>query len=98
MEMIPKVLQAVAGENFVVYVYFHDGSIRLFDAKPLLNAGGVFTPLRDPVFFRERLTVLNDSVAWDMDGTLNLSTCVDLDPCELYETSPAITDPLQEAV
>ena len=31
--LIPKVLQAVAGENFTVYLYFNDGSVRLYDAK-----------------------------------------------------------------
>ena len=35
--LIPKVLQAVAGENFTVYLYFNDGSVRLYDAKPLLE-------------------------------------------------------------
>ena len=40
--LIPKVLQAVAGENFTVYLYFNDGSVRLYDAKPLLELGGVF--------------------------------------------------------
>ena len=98
MEMIPKVLQAVAGENFTVYAYFHDGSIRLLDAKPLLEKGGVFAPLRDAEFFRERLTVLNDSVAWDIDGNRDPCTCVDLDPCELYETCSVVDDPLKEVI
>ena len=61
--LIPKVLQAVAGENFTVYLYFNDGSVRLYDAKPLLELGGVFDPFRDADFFKSRLTVLNDTVA-----------------------------------
>ena len=32
MEYIPKVLQAVAGEDFTIYLYFSDGSVRLYDA------------------------------------------------------------------
>ena len=63
MEMIPKVLQAVAGQNLLIYIYFHDGTVRLYDASPLLEKGGVFAPLRDDAIFRERLTVLNDTVA-----------------------------------
>ena len=39
MEYIPKVLQAVAGEDFTIYLYFSDGSVRLYDAKPLLQQG-----------------------------------------------------------
>ena len=40
MDLIPKVVQAVAGENFTVYAYFSDGTIRLLDTKPLLEKGG----------------------------------------------------------
>jgi len=54
--------------------------------------------LRDPDFFRERLTVLNDAVAWDVDGKRDPCTCVDLDPCELYDTCPIVADPLREVV
>ena len=42
MEMIPKVLQAVAGQGHLVYIYFHDGTVGLYDASPLLEKGGVF--------------------------------------------------------
>lgn len=98
MELIPKVVQAVAGDNFTVYAYFSDGTVRLLDAAPLLERGGVFAPLRDPTFFRDRLTVLNDAVAWDVDGTRDTCTCVDLDPCELYDNCPIVADPLREAV
>ena len=80
--MIPKVVQVVAGIDFTVYVYFLDGSIRLLDAKPLLEKGGVFAPLQDGENFRNCLTVLNDAVAWDLDGTRDPCTCIDLDPCE----------------
>ena len=94
--MIPKVIQAVAGPDYTVYAYFQDGTVRIFDASPLLEKGGVFLPLRDMDFFRTRLTVLNDTVAWDIDGTRNPKTCVDLDPCEMYETCPVVDDPLRE--
>ena len=50
MEYIPKVLQAVAGEDFTIYLYFSDGSVRLYDAKPLLQQGGVFEPARPGLF------------------------------------------------
>ena len=33
MEYIPKVLQAVAGEDFTIYLYFSDGSVRLYDVS-----------------------------------------------------------------
>ena len=96
MDMIPKVIQAVAGPDYTVYAYFHDGTVRLFDATPLLEKGGVFLPLRDINFFRTRLTVLNNAVAWDIDGTRDPGTCIDLDPREMYETCPVVDDPLRE--
>ena len=96
--MIPQVIQALAGDNFTVYVYFLDGTIHLFDAKPLLEKGGVFTPLRDPDTFRDCLTVLNGTAAWDLDGTHDPCTCIDIDPCSLYEDFPVVSDPLGEAV
>ena len=98
MEMIPKVVQAVAGQNFSVYAYFHDGTVRLLDALRLIQNGGVFVPLQNSDFFRDRLTVINDTVAWDVDGNRDPSTCVDLDPCELYESCPIVEDPLKEAI
>lgn len=50
MDMIPKVIQAVAGPGYTVFVCFHDGTVRLFDASPLLEKGGVFFPLWDVEF------------------------------------------------
>jgi hypothetical protein len=96
--MIPKVVQAVAGNDFTVYAYFLDGTIRLLDTKPLLEKGGVFAPLRDEETFRNCLTVMNGTVAWDLEGTRDPCACVDLDPCELYETCPSVSDPLREAI
>ena len=95
--LFPKVLQAVAGENFTVYLYFNDGSVRLYDAKPLLALGGVFAPLQDEAFFKSRLTVLNDTAAWDVTGDRDPGSCVDLDPIELYESCPVVVDPLESA-
>lgn len=97
MEYMPKVLQAVAGKDFTLYLYFSDGSVRLYDAKPVLKLGGVFEPMRDADFFREHLTVLNDTAAWDINGDFDPCNCIDLDPIELYEESEVVADPLETA-
>lgn len=96
--MIPQVVQALAGEDFTVYIYFLDGAIRLLDAKPLLKQAGVFVPLCDETVFRNCLTVMNGTVAWDLDGTRDLSTCIDLDPYALYDDCPSALDPLREVI
>ena len=48
--------------------------------------------------FRNSLTVMNGTVAWDLQGTRNAEICIDLDPCELYDSCPSAADPLQEVI
>lgn len=96
-EYFPRVQQAIPGQGFQVYAYFDDGTIRLFDAAPLIAKGGVFAPLQDRRFFVERLTVLNDTVAWDVVGDKNPAACVDIDPFTVY-AAPRVADPLGAAV
>jgi hypothetical protein len=93
----PEVVQAVPGENKTVYAYFTDGSIHLYDVMPLIQRGGVFAQLEDERFFTERLTVLNGTVAWDVSGTFDPTTCIDIDPFEVYQ-SIAVPDPLEEVI
>ncbi len=92
--IIPSVLQTVPGENSTVYAYFNDGTIRLYDVKPLIAKGGIFAPLADEDFFRARLTVLNDTVAWDITGDRDESACIDIDPFTVYEAGIPVDDPL----
>ena len=93
----PEVVQAVAGEEYTVYAYFSDGSIRLFDVKPLIKQGGVFARLQDLSFFTDRLTVLNHTVAWDLSGHYDPADCIDIDPFTVF-ASPVVEDPLERAV
>ena len=81
----PEVLQAVAGENFTVYAYMSDGNMRLFDVKPLIKNGGVFSKIADENIFKEKLTVLNNTIAWDIGGNRDEYKCIDIDPFTLYE-------------
>lgn len=96
MKLLPSIVQVVPGKNFTVYAYCNDGAVRLVDVKPLIVKGGVFAPLADSTFFKERLTVLNDTVAWDMVGNRDVTACVDLDPCGIFETAPIVEDPLKQ--
>ena len=94
MELFPSIIQAVSGDNFTVYAYCNDGAVRLVDVKPLINKGGVFAPLADIDYFQEKLTILNDTVAWDISGNRDESACLDLDPCWIFEAAPIVDDPL----
>lgn len=92
-DIFPKVVQAIPGDNYTIYAYMNDGSVRLVDALPLIDKGGVFAPLRDPDVFQRTLTVMNDTVAWDLSGKHDPSDCIDLDPFSIQER-PAVADPL----
>ena len=96
MMFMPAVVQTVPGDDFTVYAYCNDRAVRLVDIKPLIAKGGVFSPLADQNFFRSRLTVLNDTVAWDMSGTRDETACVDLDPCQIFAEAPIVADPLED--
>ncbi|MDR1184504.1 MAG: DUF2442 domain-containing protein [Coriobacteriales bacterium] len=89
----PTVVQALAGDDYVAYAYFNDGTVRSVDMKPFIYEGSVFEPLRDKVLFETSITVLNDTIAWDLSGSRNTRDCLDIDPFTLYE-SELVTDPL----
>ena len=90
----PQVLQVVPNEEFGLYVYFNDGSVRFYDMKPLLNPGTVFEKFRDISIFRSKLTILNGTVAWDINGNRDSRDCIDIDPLVIFE-SPMVDDPLK---
>lgn len=74
-----------AGEDYTVYAFCRDNQLRQLDMKPLIAQGWAMRHLEDPVFFRERLAVINDTVAWDVNGDASPYTCIDIDPAYVYE-------------
>lgn len=93
-DMFPVVVQAVAGENYIVYAYMLDGTVRKVDMKPLIQSGGIFEKLKDQAFFQNALTVMNDTVAWDLSGRFDSSNCIDIDPFTISEFE-IVSDPLR---
>jgi len=67
----PEVLQVVPGDNYTVYAYFNDGTVRCYDASELVMRSGILAQLRDRKVFVDRLTVMNGTVAWDIAGNEN---------------------------
>lgn len=96
-QIFPKVLQAVAGDNYTVYAYMNDGTVRRVDMNPMIVQGGVFEQLREEEFFVSRLTVLNDTVAWDLTGQRDPAQCIDIDPFTVADM-PVAADPLETVV
>ena len=93
--MLCQVLQVIPNDDYTVYVYFSDGIIKQYDAKPLLEKG-VFTILKDFNFYKEKCTVINDTLAWDRGGNYNEYECLDIDPETIYINSKTVEDPLQK--
>ena len=62
--------------------------------EPLIAKGGVFIKLKDRDFFRNRLTVMNNTAAWDSSGKHDPTDCIDIDPVTLYEAEQ-VSDPLE---
>lgn len=88
----PEIFQAVAGENYTVYAYLNDGSIRKVDIKPfLIGDCGVFEPLKDKDIFKKTITVIGNTIAWDLIGDRNEYKCIDIDPFVVFE-SPIVID------
>ena len=95
LDFIPNVVQAVPGDNFTVYAYLNDRTVRLVDIKPLIEQGNLFEKLKDRDFF-ESVTVMNNTVAWDLSGVRDPYNCIDLDPRMIGECQ-IVADPLTEA-
>lgn len=88
----PEVLQVIPAPDNHVLVYFDDGSIRHFDARPLLEKE-VFVPLQDDERFRSTITVMNGTLAWDLHGNRDETACLDVDPLVIYRESPEVEEP-----
>ncbi len=83
MDYTPEIVQVIPHKDYTVSVYFVDGKIVRYDVKPKLGRG-VFKALEDIEVFMERCTIMNDTLAWDIDGTNNPASCIDIDPDMLY--------------
>lgn len=92
----PEVLQVVPGDNYTVYAYFNDGTVRCYDASELVMRSGILAQLRDRKVFVDCLTVMNGTVAWDIAGNRDETKCIDIDPFTVY-ASPVVKDPLEES-
>ena len=83
-EYFPTVVQVIPFDNFHVQVFFDDGKIVDYDASNDLKAE-LLSPLRDIEKFKNACTVMNGTLAWDLSGNWDESTCIDIDPFTLYE-------------
>ncbi len=81
--MFPKVVRVVPRLDYKVDVYFEDGKCVSYDMSPMLDKE-VFAPLKEQALFMNSCTVLNDTLAWDLQGNGDVTTCLDIAPDTLY--------------
>ncbi len=82
--MFPKVVQVIPMKNYSVYVYFDDGKIVCYDMSHMLDKEA-FCILKDIDIFMDTCTVMNDTLAWDIEKNRDNTSCLDIDPDTLYE-------------
>jgi hypothetical protein len=78
MRSTPLLLEATPLDGYVVHVRFDDGVEADVDLGYLRERGGVFAPLRDPVFFR-RLVADREAgtIVWPNDADIASETLYD---------------------
>ncbi len=84
----PSIYQVAPQDDFTVNVYFDDGRVKVFDAKPVIGKGGIFSCLGNKDFFKSRCVVLSHTLAWDVAGGYNAMECIDIFPDVIYENCP----------
>ena len=78
----------------ILYLCISMMDVRKYDASRLVTQPGVFRKLQDMDTFRSCMTVLNGTVAWDLEGNRDETRCIDIDPFTVYD-SPVVKDPLE---
>jgi len=94
--MLHSIVQVLPQNNFTVYCYFDDGTIKLFDFRPLIGKG-VFEQISNISAFIEKCTVMNSTLAWDLSGTYDPYKCIDIAPETIYLDSQDVKDPLNKS-
>ena len=83
-----RITRVIPRNDFTLVLSFDNGEIRLYDARPLLQAGTVFAPFREWNNFRRVYLDEDHSVCWDIDPNVDSNEVwnnkVDLCPDSCY--------------
>ena len=81
-------------DNFPSHFYAEYGENKvLVDINNGTVIKGIFQQLKDIDIFTKTCTVMNDTLAWDISGKRDESNCLDLDPEQLYDSCPEVSEP-----
>lgn len=91
-----RITKVVPRDDFTLLLRFDNGELRLYDTRPLLQAGTVFAPFREWKNFRRVYLDEDHRVAWDIDPTIDSNAVwnnkVDLCPDSCYVDSIPFPD------
>ena len=86
-----RITKVVPRNDFTLLLSFDNGETRLYDARPLLQAGTIFAPFREWDNFRRVYLDEDHSVCWDIDPNIDSNEVwnnkVDLCPDSCYVDS-----------
>lgn len=83
--MIPPALIQVYADktdDYTIICQFVDGKVTRYHMRDKLT--GVFEPLKNKDLFKNALTILDNTAAWDLTGKRDASECLTIDPWQLY--------------
>ncbi|MCW6078082.1 DUF2442 domain-containing protein [Clostridium sporogenes] len=82
--------------NYKVMLYFSDGKVKVCDASEFINRNPMLENFKNEQLFKERCCIINNTMAFDIEGNKNEYKCYDialeylylefptLEVCELY--------------
>lgn len=68
-----RLVSVSANEDFTLLLVFDNGERRIYDCKPMLETGGLFSRFADPEQFKRVYLDDTNSVAWDIDPAVDSS-------------------------
>jgi hypothetical protein len=93
----PNLIQVLSTDDYKVHLYYENGEIRLYDCGWMLSEPGAFEQLRDIGVFKERCTIMNRTLAWDMAGNRDTYSCIDICPDTVYQDSVRVKEDILSA-
>ena len=66
-----ELVQVIPTKEYTVYLYYDDGNVRLYNAKSLIDKGGIFERLNDLDICINTCTIMNGTLACDVAGNYN---------------------------
>lgn len=90
---IIKVYSLIPTDDYKVYVIYENGKIYLYNADRLVKR---FDQLKDIDFFKERCNIINDTLAWDMNGNMSEEDCIDIAPESIFNSQEVTKEELYE--